>query len=57
MMCCPVCGSTTVFLVTGGNLGQIYQCKACKYRGSFILEIDPGDQVPPEETPPGGPDR
>jgi transposase-like protein len=41
MLRCPTCGSPEVYLATGGNLGQIYLCHACGYRGSFILECDP----------------
>ncbi len=44
MMCCPVCRSSDIFWVTGGNLGQVYQCKSCGYRGTFVIEVDPGDQ-------------
>ncbi len=40
MLCCPVCNGTAVYEVAGGYLGQVYRCKDCGYRGSFVLEID-----------------
>ena len=40
MLRCPVCGSTTIYPVTGGLFGQVYRCKECGYRGSFVLETD-----------------
>jgi C4-type Zn-finger protein len=40
MIYCPVCKSSDIFPVAGGYIGQIYLCKNCKYRGSFILEAD-----------------
>lgn len=40
MLCCPVCNGTGVYEVAGGCLGQVYRCKDCGYRGSFVLEID-----------------
>jgi transposase-like protein len=40
MLCCPVCKSREIFPVAGGYMGQVYLCKNCKYRGSFVLEID-----------------
>jgi transposase-like protein len=40
MLRCPVCGSTTIYPVTGGVFGQVYRCKECGYRGSFVLETD-----------------
>ena len=49
MLCCPVCKSKNIFPVAGGYIGQVYHCKDCGYRGSFVLEIDddvPGDGAP-----------
>ena len=40
MFYCPVCKSQEIFPVVGGYVGQIYLCKDCGYRGSFVLEID-----------------
>lgn len=40
MFYCPVCKSQEVYPVTGGYIGQVYLCKDCGYRGSFVLEID-----------------
>jgi len=40
MFYCPVCKSQEIFPVAGGYVGQIYLCKDCGYRGSFVLEID-----------------
>ncbi len=40
MLCCPVCKSRDIFPVAGGYMGQVYLCKNCKYRGSFVLEVD-----------------
>jgi hypothetical protein len=40
MLCCPVCKSRDIFPVAGGYMGQVYLCKSCRYRGSFVLEID-----------------
>ena len=40
MLCCPVCKSREIFPVAGGYMGQVYLCKSCKYRGSFVLEVD-----------------
>ena len=40
MLCCPVCKSREIFPVAGGYMGQVYLCKNCKYRGSFVLEVD-----------------
>jgi transposase-like protein len=48
MFYCPVCKSPDIFPVAGGYMGQIYACKKCKYRGSFVLEIDP---LPGGEAP------
>jgi uncharacterized protein YbaR (Trm112 family) len=49
MLCCPVCKSTDIFPVAGGYIGQVYLCKDCKYRGSFVLEIDEKDTLPASE--------
>jgi transposase-like protein len=40
MICCPRCESTEIYEVVGGYIGQVYRCKKCGYRGSFVLEID-----------------
>jgi hypothetical protein len=40
ILCCPVCQGTDVYEVAGGYVGQVYRCKKCGYRGSFVLEID-----------------
>lgn len=29
-----------MYEVAGGYVGQVYRCKKCGYRGSFVLEID-----------------
>jgi transposase len=58
MLRCPVCGSTTIYPVTGGLFGQVYRCKECGYRGSFVLETDeeekeagPGNEPRNKKTP------
>jgi len=43
ILCCPECQSTEVYEVAGGYVGQVYRCKKCGYRGSFVLEIDRGE--------------
>jgi transcription elongation factor Elf1 len=43
MFYCPNCKSQEIFAVAGGYIGQIYLCKDCGYRGSFVLEIDEAD--------------
>ncbi len=43
MLYCPVCKSHDIFPVAGGYIGQVYVCKSCKYRGSFVLEADDTD--------------
>jgi hypothetical protein len=43
MFYCPVCKSQEIFPLVGGYVGQVYLCKDCGYRGSFILEIDDAD--------------
>jgi C4-type Zn-finger protein len=40
MIYCPVCKSSDIFPVAGGYIGQVYLCKSCKYRGSFVLDVD-----------------
>ena len=54
MLCCPSCGSTAVYIIAGGYIGQLYRCKDCGYVGALILECDDGkekdrspDRVPP----------
>jgi transposase-like protein len=48
MLCCPSCKSRDIFPVAGGYMGQVYLCKSCKYRGSFVLEVD-DDELPAEK--------
>jgi transposase-like protein len=43
MFYCPSCKSQEIYAVAGGYIGQVYLCKDCGYRGSFVLEIDNGD--------------
>lgn len=43
MLMCPACKSRNIFPVAGGYIGQVYLCKDCKYRGSFVLEVDDND--------------
>jgi transcription elongation factor Elf1 len=43
MFYCPNCKSQEIFAVAGGYVGQVYLCKDCGYRGSFVLEIDEAD--------------
>jgi uncharacterized Zn finger protein len=40
MICCPVCGSTEMYLVVGGYTGMLYRCKQCGYEGAFVVEED-----------------
>jgi transposase-like protein len=40
MFYCPACKSQEIYAVAGGYIGQVYLCKRCGYRGSFVLEID-----------------
>jgi transposase-like protein len=49
MLCCPVCKSHDIFPVAGGYIGQIYLCKNCRYRGSFVVETDDEAQTPAGE--------
>jgi len=44
MLRCPSCGSPEIFPVAGGYIGQVYICHACKYRGSFVVEVDDDDE-------------
>lgn len=37
---CPECESKNVSLWMGGNVGIIYFCKECGYRGPLIVEED-----------------
>gem|GEM_PF-644031 len=50
-LCCPSCRSTEVYPVAGGYIGQVYRCKACGYRGSFVLELEDTEEPasPPEK--------
>jgi hypothetical protein len=48
MFYCPACRSQEIYAVAGGYIGQVYLCKGCGYRGSFVLEIDDAD-IPVEE--------
>jgi hypothetical protein len=45
MFYCPACKSQEIYAVAGGYIGQVYLCKDCGYRGSFVLEIDDEDTV------------
>jgi transposase-like protein len=49
MLYCPVCKSHDIFSVAGGYIGQVYLCKSCGYRGSFVLETDDEDPGPAAE--------
>jgi uncharacterized Zn finger protein len=40
MEICPVCGSSDVYLETGGYTGKRYHCKNCGYIGALIIEAD-----------------
>ena len=40
MFYCPKCKSQEIYAVAGGYIGQVYLCKDCGYRGSFVLGID-----------------
>ncbi|KQC04972.1 MAG: hypothetical protein APR53_09200 [Methanoculleus sp. SDB] len=40
MICCPVCGSTEMYLVAGGYTGMLYRCKQCGYEGALVVEDD-----------------
>lgn len=45
MFFCPACKSQEIYAVAGGYIGQVYLCKDCGYRGSFVLEIDDDDSL------------
>jgi transposase-like protein len=45
MFYCPSCRSQEIYAVAGGYIGQVYLCKGCGYRGSFVLEIDDPDTI------------
>ena len=55
MFYCPVCKSQEIYAVAGGYVGQVYLCKDCGYRGSFVLEIDGDDTAGKKEK--NGKDR
>jgi transposase-like protein len=46
MFYCPACKSQEIYAVAGGYIGQVYLCKDCGYRGSFVLEIDGAGDSP-----------
>jgi len=50
MLYCPTCKSNQIFPVAGGYVGQVYLCKKCGYRGSFVLETDIENVSSEEET-------
>ena len=33
---CPVCGSTQINWLRGGNLGDQYKCEKCNYQGIAV---------------------
>ena len=37
---CPVCGSSEMYLETGGYVGKVYHCKDCNYVGALVVEAD-----------------
>lgn len=37
---CPKCGSTDISLYLGAQLGMVYHCKNCGYRGPLVVEED-----------------
>ena len=48
---CPFCGGNVEYAgISSGhifpdiNTGQIYVCKECNYKGSFIIEVDTADE-------------
>jgi transposase-like protein len=49
MFFCPSCKSQEIYAVAGGYIGQVYLCKDCGYRGSFVLEIDYEDRCTTEK--------
>lgn len=52
MICCPVCKNHDIFPVAGGYIGQVYLCKSCGYRGSFVLIVDDEKQKQDEKAEP-----
>jgi transposase-like protein len=52
MLYCPSCKSRNIFAVAGGYIGQIYLCKDCGYRGSFVLETDDDEESSAGERKP-----
>ena len=52
MLYCPVYKSRNIYAVAGGYIGQIYLCKDCGYRGSFVLETNDEDEPAPGEKEP-----
>jgi transposase-like protein len=51
MIVCPVCQSPEIYAIVGGYIGQLYRCKSCGYRGSFVLEIDKPEEKDRTEKP------
>jgi len=45
MFYCPKCKSQEIFPEVGGYVGSIYICKDCRYRGSFVLEVDSAEGI------------
>lgn len=43
VLICPQCGKATLYLETGGVMGDIYRCKNCTYIGNFVIESDDED--------------
>ena len=43
MIRCPICGSSEIYTIVGGYIGEIYRCKKCGYSGSFVVEVDDED--------------
>jgi len=37
---CPVCGSTEIYEIAGGYMGNLYRCKRCGYVGAFVVEAN-----------------
>ena len=37
---CPVCGSSEMYLETGGYVGKVYHCNDCNYMGALVVEAD-----------------
>jgi transposase-like protein len=44
MIRCPVCGSSDLYTIVGGYIGEIYRCKKCGYSGAFVIETDEDSQ-------------